>query len=540
MRRRYRLHHAKKATGKEVSIQTVADTSFAKKAGIAILATLLISAFSIIIKEAIAEENKESTAKTHYIANVQGKIVVNDKGEVQVATIDIKNNCKSNLRTVKISNNGELAKLVNGQISPGAIVQPGKSVSRTWTPIPNRVDAALLAKLKKGSGIISETIDVDVARDFYSVKFAMNDKTDVIFSEQEIPENENATIPIHEPSYSKHRFIGWNTKGDGTGESVTADFLEKHPITSDVIFYAQWKRFDAVEVFLAKKSNVKTLPCKIFAGEAPDEEIIQIDKVAEAADRIRRGDNPDPDVYDDTNDKWHLFTKIAGNGDKITDWMESRIIHVGAHDIDGSALTFQAVHCLEDKLPFASTHKKTYARYYGDWSICSLKEYLNQKFYDKLPASLRSSIRSITKRSNRAAGVSPNGGVAFDCLNKIWLISYTELVGKGGEKSKKWNDSIHDGSVYNFWKRKNLFPFDRGMSLYVDTYQKSLVTQLGTTRDGMNRHAISEPKDIACWMRSLAPGINTNALTYDARGIIESDEGRSVDTENFVTPCFAM
>lgn len=528
------------ATGKEVSIQTVANMCFAKKAGIVILATLLISGLSIAIRQAVADENKDSTASSHYIAKVQAKIVVDDKGDVKAATVDIKNNCKSNLRTVKFSNSGEFAKLVNAQISPGEVVQPGKTIFLAWTPIPNKINAALLAKLKKGSGIISDTINVDVSRDIFSVKFAMNDTTEALFSEQEIPENENATIPIHEPLYKKHRFTGWNTKADGSGENVNSEFLEKHPITSDVIFYAQWKKYVGPEVFLAKKSNVKTLPCKIFAGEAPDEEIIPIEKVAEAADRIKRGDNPDPDIYDDTSDKWHLFVKIAGNGDKITDWMESRIIHVGAHDIDGSAITFQAVHCLEEKLPFASSHKKTYARYYGDWSICSLKEYLNQKFFDKLPASLKSSIRTIAKRSNRAAGVSPNGGVAFDGLNKIWLISYTEFVGLGGEKSKKWDDSIHDGSVYNFWKRKNLFPFDRGMSLYVDAYQKSLVSQLCTTRDGMNRHGVSEPKDVACWMRSLAPGKNTNALTYDARGIVESDEGRSVDTENFVTPCFAL
>lgn len=527
-------------TGKEVFIKTVVNLSVAKKAGIIILATILLSAISITVKQAIADEKSDPTANTNYIAKASGRIEVGLNGEIKSSSIDISNLCRSNLKIGKIHCDGDFSKFINGQIKTGDIVLPGKNKIQAWVPQIKRIDSSLLDRLKKNSGKLTEEIKVEVSREFYSVRYAMNDKTGVVFSEQEIAHNENATIPIHQPSYKRHTFVGWNTREDGEGEVVDENYLLKHAITANVTFYAKWKPFVGSEAFLAKASSIKVMPCEIFTGEEQGEEIIPIEDVLKAADRIRRGDNPDPDVYNDTNDKWHLFTKIGGNGEKISDWMESRIIHIGEHDGDKSAITFQSVYAMDEKVAFDTNHKKSYAKFYGDWNISTLKERLNSKFFDKIPASLRNSIHMTQKKTNRAAGVTPNGGGVYEGLQKIWLISYTELVGRAGEKSGKWTDSNHDGSVYNFWKRKNWFPYEAGKSLYVDPYQKSYISQMCTTRDERNKKTVSELKDRACWMRSLSPSVNTNALAYDARGIIDSDEGRSVDTELFVNPCFAI
>lgn len=391
------------------------------------------------------------------------QIVVNSKGEVKSASVDIENTTKANFKIKNISASGDMAGLINEQIEVGDIVKSSEVIKKTWNPAPGKIGPKLLDRLKENQGEITEPINVDIIRNYFRVIYRTNDEDEEIFWAEDCFENDTSNYVYLKPVRSDHLFKSWNTRRDGTGEKVDETYLANHPITADVTFYAIWKKLIKHEVFLAKTTDDKSFPCNIRKGIADDDEIIPIDQIIKDVESLKAGHNPNPDVYNDTNDKWHLFVNNTGTGHYVEDWLEFRIIHVGNHDNDGSTLTFHMVHGLSKRLMYDRNYindEFSAPPYEGYWMKCTLRRYLNHDFKRTLPGILQNNLKTVTKKSNIFMwGECVGQTTPSVTKDKVWVLSLTELVKNIGSLGlyhwDKGSDD-HSGSTYNFWAIEKL------------------------------------------------------------------------------------
>ena len=143
-------------------------------------------------------------------------------------------------------------------------------------------------------------------------------------------------------------------------------------------------------------------------------------------------------------DSIHLYCKYNGATTKnVDDYLEFRIIQVGAHTAngtsDGTQLTFQAVRSMP--LSYAPTAGSNA----GGWPACQMYTALNSAtgaLYTKFPTGLRSDAASIAKYST--AGNASTALVS--AASKFWPISVTELSGYTGA------GYVSEGTQYDYYK----------------------------------------------------------------------------------------
>ena len=130
------------------------------------------------------------------------------------------------------------------------------------------------------------------------------------------------------------------------------------------------------------------------------------------------------------SDRYHLYVKWRGStvddsgaANEENSYVEFRIIAVGSHDGDGSALTFQATHALPEAYSMNKTNTNV-----GSWSGSSLRKLFatGSDIYSNFDSSFVSKIRSVSKKTtagNKSTTVKSTS-------EKFWLLSYSELTGK--------------------------------------------------------------------------------------------------------------
>ena len=172
------------------------------------------------------------------------------------------------------------------------------------------------------------------------------------------------------------------------------------------------------------------------------------------------------------NDDVHLYTDSLQDG-----YIEFRVIQVGAHDGDGSNLTFHTTHFLENASFFdKSLSVGTNTNGWGNSVIRSRLEKYGDVIGGDLNAEFIDAIKSTTKTYRTGTGTytettkkeSTSGTAAYKtCSDKLFLLSYSEVFGSGtgtyyenapggsSDSLKKSNNSA-EGSTYTYFKNKSV------------------------------------------------------------------------------------
>ena len=83
----------------------------------------------------------------------------------------------------------------------------------------------------------------------------------------------------------------------------------------------------------------------------------------------------------------------------------------------------------------------------ADWSATSLRSWLNGEFIDELPDELKECLVSVSKQTNRYSASAEQE--ATD--DKVWLVSYSELVGDLGSGSYRAGSYNSEGDQYQLF-----------------------------------------------------------------------------------------
>ena len=317
------------------------------------------------------------------------------------------------------------------------------------------------------------------------------------------------------PTRDGYAFLGWYNRPVG-GQMID---IKKVVFTGHTSLYAHWFKGD-LSVFLAPKD---TDPTKVISGVSEVDLIGIGDIKAAAATLSAGGDNPNSEIYNATNDAYHLFAKISGDGSSANDWLECRIIHTGQHDGDGSGLTFQAVHALTFKYEWDTNWLK--GQQTPNWANCTLRSSMNGSIFSTLPSGLQNAILPIVKKYNTTAGSNAT------VTDKLWLISTTELVSNvSGKQPIFWYDNSHQGSTYAFWNNKNLLFGDTPAS---SSEQKQLLYAMCCDREKSWLSGYAR-------VRSVSPRYQDSVLNFFSNGGIGVYGGDPPSFSQCISPCFAL
>ena len=150
-----------------------------------------------------------------------------------------------------------------------------------------------------------------------------------------------------------------------------------------------------------------------------------------------------------TNQEVRLYTAWNGSdaGDGANRWVEFRIIQVGQHDGDGSAVTFMATHSLPtaQKMNDVSLSKSGWSGSVMRATMNDSSGYVMSGLSDLVSAvkpiqKLQATYDSDTDTWNEAS-LSPT-------IDTFWLISYSELAGEDTSPITEWGHFKNEGSQY--------------------------------------------------------------------------------------------
>lgn len=525
---------------KMVTVHHLASLSVGKKIATIICATLLISGTAFAVKQAIADEPTDDSANGSMFARIAGDIVVNEKGEIKSARISFDNRCRSKITIKKIYSNGDFADIINGQIQAGGTLAPDDMHFRSWKPNSGKINPLLLAKLRENSGTLTEEVKADLMRNAYSVKFMIGDEANTLHEEQTVYENETAVYPANKPTRLNHYFDEYYTEPGGKGQRADANYIYTHPVTTDVVYEAGWDYYEPFNWFMIRK-NADPNHINVFEDEAvKSEEFIPIEKIREAAYWIKMGKNPRPDVFNDQNDEWHMFSHNIITPDRSNRWVEMRIIHIGDHDGDRTGITFQSIHGSLGTVYYDSTYKDENANKHATtYSRSSIRSMINDTQSGTTYDQLSRVVGTIPKKTLSGDYDSKKGTGVATTYDRYWLPSFTEMVSNANTKAPLFKNADIEGSTYNFWKTKDLIPRLGGKDAPLSPLQAKYLIPL--TRNRVNAYANTDGGSARyCWLRSISPTDGGKALRITNTGQIEADGGGDLNVTNAYSICWAI
>jgi uncharacterized repeat protein (TIGR02543 family) len=288
------------------------------------------------------------------------------------------------------------------------------------------------------------------------------------------------------------KFEGWYTSPE-CSPSTKWDFANDQ-VSKSMTLYANWiADADLNSYWLAPAMKTTTANTADGANQLNPDYVtanwnVKKSKAEIVADvkKIRDNDAATIAEYEGymKNDNYHLYTKLSGTTtDTANDYVEFRIIQVGAHDAignsedgktlqtDESAITFQATHAL----PSAEIMKEqNECGNLGGWEDTALKVNLNGAILNSFNSGFTNDIVSVTKWSQNGYAFADHGTTNINQLNsskqKLWLLSLSEI----GDTSGVATELAKEGSQYDFWKNLAVSA-DKG---------NDAVDKIGNRRDG--------------------------------------------------------
>ncbi len=376
-----------------------------------------------------------------------------------------------------------------------------------------------------------------------------------------------ATAPTTDPVYSGTGMVlgGWYTSTDGgTTLSDNAYDFDSTTVTDDITLYAKWTEAGTNDYFLAKGGLDTDTLTALAAGTASGEIMsnnyfVPQAKIASDMSVLHGSDSAtktavetkwtgymDSDTGTGDDDTVHLYTTWSGK-DATTDadkWVEFRIIEVGEHDSDGSAVTFMATHALPTGMQMYGMSSTGYLGYGKSqmYQFCfnsGTTETTDRclYIYSLLPDSFMSAIQTVSKKYMYGVDYSYVYSGSADC--KMWPVSYSEITGTTYTNYMGRAIFGDDGSQYSWFNGK--------VPNTADLVANPLVSGLGKTRGNAYMNGTyygSSAEESSLWLRTQSlptkdPGPETfnYAIMYNNGAL-----GTSADSAAglAVCPAFAM
>ena len=352
-----------------------------------------------------------------------------------------------------------------------------------------------------------------------------------------------ATEPASE--YSDSYIASW-TYQNQSYQTGTFDFSE--PLDDaifaggDTVFltpdYAKYSE----AYWIAPASSITTSNSSVQQANAsytnPESGIIKNRNDIQAdVERIAAGDEATIAEYTEymESDTYHLYTKV-GTGTSTNDYAEFRIIQVGEHDGDGSALTFQATSSVFDSSMNGGENSNA-----GGWASAALRASMGEggAIYSKLSTTLTGDIMAVAKKSlspKATSWVYAEGlSTTFD---KLWLPSWSEVYGEGSAATLTYSSRSAFTSQYTYEGAQYAYYKAAGVSSDASNPNNAALVPLMRNRDGSNgegsllRTAALEQENWFCQVNS------------DGRGRADEDATRpaqagATDSKK-IAPCFSF
>ena len=315
-----------------------------------------------------------------------------------------------------------------------------------------------------------------------------------------------------DPVKDGYRFDGWYSdaqfqnkvtliKADSTGKvTLYAKWVEKE----QTYWIAPGKTITSGNTAPVANPDYKSPTTGIVKTEAQIEKDVKVLQDVSHTVYKKEEFNKVKAEYEDymINDKYHLYTYYGtGTGANENDFVEFRIVQVGAHESKGdktdgtkysdhSVLTFQATHAL----PTAYV-MNTEASNNGGWSKMILRNTLNNgEIYKNFREGFTEDVSRVVKWSRVGSENKVVSNKVQSSSDKFWLMSYSELV--PSVYSSWTNKNMEcEGDQYTFW--------NTGKTLNNYSTANAALVPLGKTRAGGN--ATSTAATFCWWTRSAYP-----------------------------------
>ena len=269
-----------------------------------------------------------------------------------------------------------------------------------------------------------ESDSVVTAGIFYSINVKFETNGGGAIASQWVADGGSATRP-DDPTQSGKTFAGWYLNEDFS----YADFNFREPVFEGMKYYAKWiDNKDIAGVWLQEP--------KAETPSSSSEDSVSSSQIKSDINVLRAGAGNAS--YATTKSKWegymagetekHLYTTWHAEdaGDGANQWAEFRIMQVGAHDSDGSTVTFMATHSLPTAKKMNEDPESTTA-----WSDSDMHKTMNGDG-SYVMAGLKDLVSSVTPVKKMQATYDSGTSAWSEASlttdgDTFWLMSYSEL-----------------------------------------------------------------------------------------------------------------
>ncbi len=241
-------------------------------------------------------------------------------------------------------------------------------------------------------------------------------------------------------------FMGWGTSRDASPYSAKKSAELAAANTSmggPMVYYAMWLKPGNYWLGIAGADNPEESILKTQSEIDEDMEVLHgtksrtsvgLDKATVASEytNFMNGRSVDGGTAQEVR----LYTRWNGAGanDGAIRWVEFRVIHVGEHDGDKSAVTFMATHSLP-----TGKYMNPYFNNDGGWGSTDMRNRTIGEFVSNGLKGLESAAITVTKKATAGRCAWPASTWSDSTTDdKFWLLSYSEVFGEAGYISSGW------------------------------------------------------------------------------------------------------
>ena len=229
------------------------------------------------------------------------------------------------------------------------------------------------------------------------------------------------------------------------------------------------------------------------------------------------------------NDNYHLYSVYFGySADEVAslnetnEYVEFRIIDVGSHDDDGSALTFQATHVLPSAYIYHG-----YNDFDGGWPKTSLRAKLQDdgEIVNYFPSEFVTDMKKVTKKTM----FETNKTTITTSSDKMWIPSFVEVYSSTEDGYKG------EGTQYAYYSSLGI--------KYKNDYNPSLIlyTRAGNPAGGAFSELVGGELVYKPYWKLRSPNltcVQDRYLQVDGYGM--TYELLNMTTMTAVSPCFCF
>ena len=363
-------------------------------------------------------------------------------------------------------------------------------------------------------------------------------------------------------------FKTWNTKSDGTG----TDYADRYvgdlatEVGATVDLFAQWTTGDLSPFWIAPASKITTGNTAATANQTnpnytnPETGVVKTNAdIIVDIQAIRSNSEGKEELeklytnWMDT-DSYHLYAKLNGATGEDA-YVEFRLVNLLGHEStgnntgdakydDNAIFTIQAIHAM----PLAYAMNSGIDSNAQGWAGTDLRKNMNSDaILQHFSPEMTSKVNDVQKWNRSGQG---DGEKVSATNDKLWLMSYTELV---GEAYSSWGTKVQaEGDQYQYWSKIQLSNNDgANVALQALTKTRSGNTPVGSQGGSWLRSAYPSNSQFGLISNIGGPGTQGDASkaqgvvpclaagTINHRVTFDTGDGSAVDSQSVPTGGFA-